>query len=76
MQMRGLAASKYMNDAAMYEQIGIAPYRRGEMRIGIKGQAEMPLVARLIHRLRQRAQYGHRQHGKVGTLMHCRKHLI
>ena len=43
-------------DNAVYQEVRIAPNRAGEMRISIKGQAEMSAIGRRINRLLHRAQ--------------------
>ena len=56
-------------DHAMHQQVGIAPDRAGEVRVGLVGQAEVAAVDRRVDRLLHRAQ----QHGvdllRVGPLL-------
>ena len=53
-------------DHAMRQQIWIAPYRTGEMSIGIVRQTEMPNIVRAVDRLLHGAQQHGLQHDGIG----------
>ena len=62
-------------DRAVHEQIRIAPDRRGEMRVGVVTEAEMPVVLGAVDRLLQRAQQHRLQQVEVGAPLDLRQQL-
>ena len=54
-------------DAAMHQQVGITADRRGEVGVGLVGQAEVPLVVGAVDRLPERTQHHGLQQAVIGT---------
>ena len=63
-----LAAERGL-DAAVDQQVGVAPDRRGEVGVGLVGEAEVADVVRAVHRLLQRAQHHRLQQLGVGAVL-------
>ena len=64
-------------ERAMHDQIGIAPDRRGEMRVLVEGQREMPKRIDRVARLLERTQHQVRQDALLGLARNfLRKALI
>ena len=63
-----LAAGQRIADRAVHEQVRIAPDRRGEMRVGVQRQAEVPGILRAVHRQRLRAQQHRLDQAGLGTV--------
>ncbi len=70
-----LLAGEHGLDGAMHQQVGIAPDRRGEVRVGLVAQAEVADVVRAVHRLPQRAQHHGLQQADIGTALDLREQL-
>ena len=63
-----LAAERGL-DAAVDQQVGVAPDRRGEVGVGLVGEAEVADVIGAVHRLLQRAQHHGLQQLGVGAVL-------
>ena len=72
----GHAAVARLAQRAMHDEVGIAADRRGEVRVAVGGEAEVPEVRRVVARLLHRPQHQERDRLLLGRAAHALDELL